>query len=72
MQLNEIGVPTDSMDAMISMRGVEDLEAEMNADADAAGDLEAYDIRGLGEEYGDGNYYDEDVEEEGEDGFGYE
>jgi hypothetical protein len=72
MQLNEIGGPTDSMDAMISMRGVEDLEAEMDADADAAGDLEAYDIRGLGEEYGDGNYYDEDVEEEGEDGFGYE
>jgi hypothetical protein len=72
LQLNDPLAATDNIDAMISGRGVEDLEADEEADADAAADQEAYNIRGLGEEYGDGRYYEEDVDEEQEDGFGYE
>jgi hypothetical protein len=41
---------------------VDDLDAEAEADADLEADREAYDIGGLGEEYGDGNYYEEDVD----------
>jgi hypothetical protein len=47
-----------------AVRGVEDLDAEAEADAEADADREAYDIGGLGEEYGDGNYYEEDREDD--------
>lgn len=72
LQLNDPTAAFDNMEAMITTRGVEDLEADMEAEADAAADQEAYDIGGLGEEYGNGRYYDDDVDEEQEDGFGYE
>ena len=44
-------------------QGIDDLvEDEVNL-ADEEGDLEAYDISGLGEDHSDGNYYGEDQEE---------
>ena len=45
-----------------SVKDVADLEADLEADADAEADREAFDIGGLDEEYGDGNYYEEDVD----------
>ena len=45
-----------------SAKDVADLEADLEADADAEADREAFDIGGLDEEYGDGNYYEEDVD----------
>jgi hypothetical protein len=42
--------------------GVEELNAHDDAIADADADREAYDISGLGENYMDGVYYEEDVE----------
>jgi hypothetical protein len=73
LQLNDpSATASDDIDAIIGSRGVEDLEADQEADADAAADQEAYNIGGLGEEYGDGQYYDEDVDEGDEEGFGYD
>jgi hypothetical protein len=45
-----------------SAKDVAELEADLEADADAEADREAFDIGGLDEEYGDGNYYEEDVD----------
>ena len=42
--------------------GVEDLQAMDEATAEADGDREAYDISGLGENFEDGAYYEEDFE----------
>lgn len=46
----------------IIQRDVNDLDLEDDADAENAGDEEANDIRGLGEDYRDGEYYEEDIE----------
>lgn len=73
LQLNDPSATiSNDIDSMIRRRDVADLEADQEADADAAADQEAYDIGGLGEEYGDGRYYDEDVEDGDEAGFGYD
>ena len=45
------------------VKDVNDLMKDAEADADEAADKEAYDIGGLGEEYGDGNYYEEDQDD---------
>jgi hypothetical protein len=72
MRLNDpLATAADDIDAVLNSREVDDLEAEADADADAAGDQEAYDIGGLGEEYGDGNYYEENVDDQDDEGFGY-
>ena len=54
--LQEMGMDEDNQ----MEQGIDDLvEDEVNL-ADEQGDLEAYDISGLGEDYSDGNYYEED------------
>jgi hypothetical protein len=60
MMANEGGV--EEMDNPV-VRGVEDLDADAEADAEADADREANDIGGLDEEYGNGNYYEEDRED---------
>jgi len=45
------------------VKDINDLMKDAEADADEAADKEAYDIGGLGEEYGDGNYYEEDQDD---------
>ena len=73
MRLNDpLATAADDIDAALNSREVADLEAEAEADADAYADKEAYDIGGLGEEYGDGNYYEENVDDQDDEGFGYQ
>lgn len=58
--LQEIGNGVDMDEDNQMEQGIDDLvEDEVNL-ADEQGDLEAYDISGLGEDYSDGNYYEED------------
>ena len=44
-------------------REIYDMEKEDEADANNAEDMEAMDIRGIGDDYADGVYYEEDREE---------
>ena len=45
-------------------REIYDIEKEDEADANNVEDMEAMDIRGLGDDYTDGVYYEEDRAEE--------